>query len=108
MTVEQTNVVDAIGVERESGKVILTISDHLDWSEEDQHLSVLREKINTYVRFIEAGELKEVFPDSIGRKPVIEVFTKYELSPDASRFLLNATKNLEQRGIELRSRVLPD
>lgn len=107
MSVENTNVVDAIGVERDSGKVILTISDHLDWNNEHQHLTVLQDKINTYLRLIESGELDTTYPDARGRARVIDVVTKHEPSSGAREFLRKAGEVLKAAGIELRTRVLP-
>ena len=37
MSIEQTDVVDFIGTDKATGLVILTISDHLDWSDEHEH-----------------------------------------------------------------------
>jgi hypothetical protein len=31
MSVEETNKIDFFGIEKTSGDVILTVSDHLDW-----------------------------------------------------------------------------
>ena len=33
MSVDQTNVVDAIGLDNQSGELVLTISDHLVWGD---------------------------------------------------------------------------
>jgi len=42
MTIESTDVIDFIGIDKESRKVVLTIADHLGWSPEEQggHLSL--------------------------------------------------------------------
>ena len=60
MAVDQTRVVDTVGLETETGAVILTIYDHLDWSDTLAHQTVLQEKINTYLLFIESGEIYTV------------------------------------------------
>ena len=62
MTIEQLDVVDFIGVEKYTNKVILTISDHLDWEKEEEHLHLMQRKINAYINFIESGELCETVP----------------------------------------------
>lgn len=61
MTIENVNIVDSIGTDLESKKVILTISDHLEWAN-DEHLLLLQEKLNTYIQFVESGELRESYP----------------------------------------------
>ena len=45
MSVEQTDVVDIVSIERETGNVILTISDHLDWSDSVAHQRILQKKL---------------------------------------------------------------
>lgn len=53
MSVEQLDVVDVISTDRETGHVILTISDHLDWSDSVQHQTILQAKFNKYLAFVE-------------------------------------------------------
>jgi hypothetical protein len=38
MSVEQRKVVDAIGIRGSDGRVVLTISDHLPWLPDNEHL----------------------------------------------------------------------
>ncbi len=60
MAIEKSNIVDAVGIEKTTGDVVLTIADYLDWeTSEAQHLELLQEKLNAYLRFIESGELLE-------------------------------------------------
>ncbi len=47
MSVEQTDVVDIVSVDKRSGHVVLTVSDHLDWSDSLAHQRVLQEKLNS-------------------------------------------------------------
>lgn len=108
MSVDNAAVVDAIGVESDFGRVILTISDHLDWSDEQDHLFALQEKINTYLRFIESGELEVAYPDARGRVVVIDVVGKCDLTEGASAFFRSATSVLHDAGVELRTRLLLD
>ena len=37
--------------------VVLTITDHLEWDIENEHLLILQDKINAYLGAIEDGEL---------------------------------------------------
>ena len=55
MSVEDDTVVDIIGIEKATGQVVLTISDHLAW--DDDHLRLLERKIATYINFVESGQL---------------------------------------------------
>ena len=103
MSIEQTDVVDAIGVDNSSGEVVLTITDHLEWENDTkEHLLLLQEKINTYLRFIESGELLESYPDASGRKVVISIVAKYPLSTDAEEFINQVTSIVTGAGMGLR------
>ena len=106
MSVEQADVIDLIGVDKQSGSAVLTISDHLSW-DSDEHLLVLQEKLNTYVRFIESGELLEQYPDARDRKPQIMVVFKHPPSDDALRFLERVSGVLAEAGIQFRYETLP-
>lgn len=48
----------------DENKLVLMIADHLDWENELQHLSLLQDKINAYVSFIESGKIYSVYPDA--------------------------------------------
>ena len=56
-----------------TGDVILTISDHLDWSDSSSHQLLLQVKMNRYLAFIESGEIEQSYPSAKGRAVVIEV-----------------------------------
>lgn len=107
MSVEQTSVIDMIGINRDSGKVILTVSDHLPWdAKEHEHLLLLQEKINTYLRFIESGEVYREYPDALKHQFVIEVVGQYSLSEKAQAFYAAVTPVVRQSGFEISFEVL--
>ncbi|MPQ71794.1 MULTISPECIES: DUF6572 domain-containing protein [unclassified Pseudomonas] len=96
MTVEQIGVIDAIGVDKETGELVLTIADHLEW--DDEHLLLLQEKLNLYIGFFESGELLEVYPDSKGRQVSIILMCKYLPDARAKSFLNKVGSIVEQAG----------
>ena len=55
MSVDQTKIIDIISKSKD-GEIVLTISDHLDWKNLQEHLLLLQEKINTYLTFLESKE----------------------------------------------------
>lgn len=106
MSVDQTNVVDAIGVDNVTGDVVLTVTDHLGWAESvNEHLFMLQEKFNTYLSFIESGEILETYPDAKDRTVIIDVLCKYPLNREAKDFYNQVMKIVEGAGIKLRHRV---
>lgn len=70
MSIEQTDVIDIISTDRITGEVVLTISDHLDWSDSTAHQMLLQRKLNRYLVFVETGEIMESYP-SAGNRPIV-------------------------------------
>lgn len=106
MSVAQTNVVDAIGVDNVTGDVVLTITDHLEWTGSDnEHLLLLQEKLNTYLSFVESGELLEAYPNAKGRAVLIDVVCKYPPNQQAQGFYNQVTQIVEGAGLKLRHRL---
>jgi hypothetical protein len=98
MSLEKANTIDVIGVNRGTGEVILTISDHLEWELGANHLSLLQKKINTYIRFIESGEITRSYPRAKNKKPVIKVHAKYEPDDEGLTFLAKVKRMVEAAG----------
>ena len=105
MAVDNPDVVDAVGIERASGIVALTISDHLEWDDHNQILLALQEKINRYVAFIESGEVFESYPQAVGKPLRIDVVCKHTPSESGMRFLSAAREVVEQAGWSFSWRV---
>jgi hypothetical protein len=69
VTVEQLDVVDFAAIDPKTDEVLLVITDHLEWTGEDQpdkeHMLILQEKINRYLAFIESGEIYESYQKNL-------------------------------------------
>jgi len=108
MSIEQPKLIDFIGVDKASGSVVLTISDHLDWKDSQHHQLILQEKLNSYLAFIESGEILESYPDSKGRRPVIGVVGQYAPDVSGREFLARVESTLEHAGIGFRFQLFVD
>jgi len=106
MTVEQTNKVDLISVDPKTQDVVMTISDHLDWADKETHLLLLQEKINSYLAFIESGEILASYPIAKGRPVVIDVVFMHEIDPVAGDFLATAIEIVKAAGFRMTTRTL--
>jgi hypothetical protein len=112
MTVAQTGIVDWLGIEKGSGHVGLTVLDDLDWSDEQSHLELLQDKLNTYLAFVESGEVFQRLVEETGRvvseaSPVkVTVLAKFDLTPRSRAFLDHATQAFGSAGILLSHRVV--
>jgi hypothetical protein len=99
MSVEDSNAIDL--VEIHPGAVLLVISDHLDWFEEEAHARLLRAKIHRYLDFARSGELLEGFPDAGGRKVFILIRAMHPATGYASRFLADISIAVMESGCRL-------
>jgi hypothetical protein len=57
MALEETRVIDRVAVEADTGHVVLTVVDEMDWNDDQRHLLALQQKLNTYLSFVERGEV---------------------------------------------------
>lgn len=110
MTVDQLGVVDYTGVERETGKVVLTIVDQLSWDDVEAHVETLQEKVNRYIGFVENGEIYESYPNSKGRSVAVALMLWYPRpeSEYVDRFFAAIRDVLAGIDIEFRIQQIPD
>jgi hypothetical protein len=105
MTVDNPQVVDVIATVRDTGEVLLTISDHLEW-DDPTHLIALEAKLKAYVAFIESGDIYEQYPLARGASLRIDVCCKYSPSTSGESYLTNAREIIAKAGYGLSWRVL--
>jgi len=100
MGVEQTTVIDFIGIDPVSGAVCLTIADALDWNAD--HLRLLQDKLNAYLAFVESGELHSAYPLAAGRPVVFDLRLQHRPDAEATLFLEQARALIGKAGLALR------
>jgi hypothetical protein len=105
MALGKTRVVDAIGINKQSETVDLAIIDEWDWEDPENHLFMLQEKMNSYLAFIESGEIHEVYPDATGRDIAIIVYSRYPLPSEAYEFMTRAAEVIAGAGFSLQCLV---
>jgi hypothetical protein len=112
MRLEQTNTVDFLGVERETGVVIATLVDDADWDDEMQHLRLLQAKINRYFDFIESGEIFSELARTTGRAvssnhPVkLSILGKHPPRGEGERFLEHVAGIAREAGIQFAYKIV--
>jgi hypothetical protein len=103
MSIDQTDKIDFVNIEYKTGDVLLSISDHLSWDEDEgEHLLMLQTKLNTYLAFIEGGQMYRQIPETMGRRIVINLVGKFPLSEEASKFFRLASQAVHDAGFSLR------
>jgi hypothetical protein len=100
MTIEQTNVVDFIGTDITTGSVHLTIADHLEWNAD--HILKLEEKLNSYLAYVESGELYLSYPQAGVTGIVFDLVLKHRPTDEALSFLEKAGSVIELAGFTFR------
>ena len=108
MSVGNEIVVNIISIDEQRSAVILTVSDHLDWSDTTRHQTLLQTKLNRYLAFCESGEMLERYPAAKGLPVTLKVV--FEFKPDARglEFLSEAKKIVEAAGLRLETKVFAD
>jgi len=105
VSVEERKVIDAIGTRRSDGRVVLTITDHLPWLPDNEHLVALQDKLNDYLAFIESGELYSTYPLAHGREIEIQVIHEHPPAGDAIPFLERVGRTIRAAGFHFASRT---
>ena len=87
----ETDILDAVAFDEEARTELLAIYDHLDWENETEHLYLLQKKINSYLIFIQDGQLdlpqeQKKYLDRTNRI-VIGIWFKHQPSRECLRFL---------------------
>lgn len=104
MSVDQTEIIDLMGIDNSSGNLELIVNDRLEWKNKE-HLLLLQEKINNYLKFIESGEVYIAYPNAQGRNIVIHLVCKH--SPDCNGivFLNQVTSTIKETGMTFKYTV---
>ena len=102
MSIEQTDVIDFIGTSKDENYINLTISDHLVWDDKNEKLLILQDKLNSYLEFIESGQLIEEYPASKGKKICIDLRCKFEPNDEGKKFLSIVEPVVHDLGHELK------
>jgi hypothetical protein len=90
-------VVDAIDLDKQPGVACLILSDQLPW--DGTHLYALQDKINSYLAFIQSGELFLSYPQTMDLDIKIDVIMQFKPTEEVLAFLRQAESIIEESGI---------
>lgn len=114
MALDQTEVIDWMGIEKGTGRILLTIVDEQSWDDPQTHLLLLQEKLNRYLAFLESGEVLEALSQQLSedvdgdRPAAIQVLAKFPPNDAGLRFLAHVTEVVDGAGYELTHKVLSE
>jgi hypothetical protein len=101
MSLDNLEVVDAIGTAKDGRTVILNLLDPWDWSDQGRHLLALQAKLNTYFGFVESGQIYKDYPAAVGKALRIDILSRFPLPEIAERFLKEAARVASQLSLTI-------
>ena len=105
--VENPKVVDLIGVDPTSGKVVLTMIERRAWGASDRQFQQIEEKINRYMGYALDGFLVQHYPDYEGKPVQIRLECAEAPHGEAVLFVQAAARAASDHGLELVVAVAP-
>ena len=103
MSVTETDKVDIVATRPGSSSVLLVVTDHLRWDDLEGHLAALRAKLDTYVAFVESGQLHRLEEPPLPPNPEvrIRVAMRHAPPPAARAFFEESRARLAGIGVGL-------
>ncbi len=105
MSLERSNVIDALGIDETSGRVVLVIRHEAAWDGTEGQLYLLQEKLNAYLSFALDGEMAAEYPDFAGRALAVRIDCATAPDPRTLHLLGRVRRQLGFQEIELEVRV---
>ncbi len=98
--IEKTDTIDSLAYEQETSSLTLLLADGMDWTDMNRHLLLLKEKLNTYIWYIDSRQYAEKYPNV--KKIELRVSFLFEepetchlLFERAKQVLMNVFENVE-------------
>jgi hypothetical protein len=105
--VENAKVIDLIGVDPATDKVVLTMVERRPWGASKQQFQQIEEKINRYMGYVLDGFLADHYPQYEGKKVQIRLECAEEPHGEATFFVQAAARAAGDHGLELVATVMP-
>jgi hypothetical protein len=105
MSIVDENKVDGIAISKDGEKLMLLITDHLDWINEYEHLNLLQSKINAYISFLESEQYKEIYPGRQFNSYCIEIHFKFSLTSNCLKFIDRVNQQLSEYNITIEAKA---
>ncbi|MFZ5531627.1 MAG: DUF6572 domain-containing protein [Pseudomonadota bacterium] len=97
MAINKTDVIDAIGTDIDTGMVVLSLICAEEMTPEA--LLLVQEKLNSYLTFIESGEIYSSYPSAKGKDLHIRIYSQFRPQGMAAEFLALAEPIVTGAGI---------
>lgn len=98
MAITDKDIIDSIAYVEESTSrtLILQIYDHLDFEGklEYDHMTMLQEKLNTYIWYIQSKQYQEIYPQKDFCSYTIKIYFICDITELCKKYIDNANKKL--------------
>jgi len=105
--VENAKVIDLIGVDPASDKVVLTMVERRLWGASPQQFQQIEEKINRYMGYVLDGFLADHYPQYEGKRVQLRLECAEEPHGEATLFVQAAARAASDHGLEFVVAVKP-
>ncbi len=105
MSIKDVHKIDGVGISKEEDALVLMVSDHVKWRNIEKHLDLWKNKLNSYILFIEEKQYEEMYKDITFQKFIIEIYCKYEIPEQGKIFLEAVREQIKDLNILVRTVV---
>ncbi len=110
MAIDNANVIDGMAIDKNRKALRLLLTDHFAWNgnntlSEYDHLILLQEKINAYIRYLETKQYEEQYPKEEIVMAIIEIHFKYDITENCEKFLNTVQNQIGQYGIKIEAHI---
>jgi hypothetical protein len=105
MSLDNIEMVDAVGTENSTNTVVLSIMDSWDWEDQQKHLAALQDKLNAYFGFVESGQIYEAYPEATGKSLRIDIISRYPMPEAGHGVLAKASDVASKLNMSITQRV---
>jgi hypothetical protein len=108
LSLEKPNIVDAMGLDEASGRLILVIRHDGAWDGSSGQLYLLQEKLNAYLSYALDGEMAETTPEFANRPLGLLIDSALSPDPRTLHLLAHVRRQIAFQDITLEVRVRKD
>ena len=107
MGVENSNVIDLVSIDPLTGTVFLSLVEERPWGDRGELLRELETKLNTYIEYVEGGQLVHDYPDLVGKPVAFRLHYFHEPGANEREFIRIAVQQyLHPRSIRWEQSLL--
>lgn len=100
--------IDMVALDKATNTAVLSLTETREWSVQNGNLYDLQEKLNSYIAYVEEGQMLRDYPATAGKQIELRLHTVHALSAEAKEFISSVQRDvLSKRGIKLTTHSLP-